>query len=191
MSGVLKIAERAARAAATQAMADEPAAKGMKASVSVRLYRERPKEFYHFERDVVQLFLLRSSFCSMSNADLAEHMSGRYEGYRVSPSAFYVPLKPWAKKHVAGLLSQFGVRLDLAGKITLSQIKRAIGGASPAGQSCREYNASFRFFDDRVVVNGQAFNVTTTARGYRRIRVGTQWLPTSTLETLLRRGTPS
>jgi hypothetical protein len=183
-------AEKEVKAFVKRLVANNPEAAGLSATATVRVFTKRPKGFENFERDVVQLMLLGDRFLSMSNADLAAHMSGKYEGFVVSPSAFYSPLKPWAKKGIGALLSQFDKRIDLSGKPTLSSIKKVLRGDQATKKPRRDYDARFSFTDDHVVVNGRSHRITVTKQGYRRFRVGEQWLPVETLEALLRKPQP-
>lgn len=172
-------------------LAADKAGPGMSAAVTVRLYQKRPKGFGNFEQQVVQLLLMGNRFLSLSNVDLAKHMDARYEGFTVSPSLFYSPLKPWAKKKVHELLSQYGKRVDLTGKPTLSSIKKALKGDVARKKPNRSYSASLSFTDQELVVNGKVYPITVTKRGWRRIRVSEQqWISVENLEALLRKGSP-
>lgn len=185
LAGAIRKALREAEAAYR---AQHPEAGAVSVLSELYVYAKRPKGFSSYPADVTGWFLTSREALREPNTATVARLQAKHHPFEVPPNLLTRPLPPKAIEQVRKVLTSHGKNLDLKANDTLSKIKRALRAAESANEASSTYQAIASFGAKMVVVNGVEYPTVTHQNGYRRIRVGRDWLRCDVLEALLQTG---
>lgn len=178
-------AHRAAKSAFDLYCARNPGASNLKMGGDVFVYRRPPKGFSEHPVIIVTR-MLSKLYGKKTNAEIVADLSRDFPGYTIPMGIMYKPLSKRAKGKVAKVLNDFKRPIDLECHNTLSKIKQEIWARDAADDSHASVTVTVAFADNEVIVAGKpAYKVYEHKAGYKRIRVGAQWIRCDVLQELL------
>jgi len=179
---------KAQREAEASYRAQHPEAGAVSVLSELYVYAKRPKGFSSYPRDITEWFLISREALRETNEATVARLQAKHHPFKVPPNLLTRPLPPKAIEQVRKVLTEHGKNLDLRANNTLSKIKLALRGKASASLASSAYQATISFGAKSVVVNGVEYPTATHEKGYRRIRIGRDWLRCDVLEALLQKG---
>lgn len=166
-----------------------PEAGAISVKADLFVYAKRPKGFSAHPTLVAEWFAVSREALRETNSATVARLRNRFAPYPVPDNLLTRPLAPKALDQVGKVLALHGKSVDLKVNNTLSKIRGALRGKASAQAGDASYDVQMTFAPGVVVVGGIEYPVQTTSTGYRRIRVGRDWLRCDVLEALAQRST--
>lgn len=184
MAAAIRQAQREAERAYREA---HPEAGAISVKADLFVYPKRPKGFSSHPAIVAEWFAVSREALRETNGATVARLQNKFAPYPVPANLLTRPLSPRALEQVGKKLAEHGKVVDLKANNTLSKIRGALRAKASAGAADASYDVQMTFAPDVVVVGGVEYPVQTTSTGYRRIRVGRDWLRCDVLEALAQR----
>lgn len=151
---------------------------------NIATFKRRPKEFSGFRVKAVALFLSEPDTLKLTNAVLAARLSVGMPGYKAPANVLTEKLRPKDKAHIAEMLAQRGIKIDLERANTPSKIKDALRALRTGKGASHEFRGRIAFTLDAVIVDNKRHPIHLNGR-YPRIHAGKAMLNVDGLKALL------